>query len=156
MLEQELASISQFILSKVKIQPYFKDVMQGCKIPCVFFPTPEVIPATHTLDAYTLSYVWIIKFFAKDTQTAYTLAKIAGEAIVSDRYLIPLADIDGALRSEKLRLQNVQISKADSGVYQLSIYWNCYRNFEDIHVAVEKMMEYEASYHIKQDTLGGH
>ncbi len=154
MLEQEQASIAKFILSAVsevsEVTPYYHEIKKNFKVPSIYFPAdPEVIPTPDALDSYSLLYSWFVNVFQSTTADAFLLAKAALDAIVGQRYLIPLLHKSGAATGKGIRLKDAQIKKVDNGVYQLWLSWNSCKEYDDIGIPTETMMEYQVDYSTK-------
>lgn len=148
MLEREIASATQFILESAgNPEPYDANVPQDFIVPAVYFPVPEIVSGGDTLNTYMLSYSWYIKFFHKDTQSAYESALAVLTALQSMKNLIPLIDENGKHMGRKFRTGDPSLKIIDTGAVQLTLKWDSRRPY--YREAVQKMMKFYVSYTAK-------
>ena len=144
MLEQELASAIKFILEQSgNPAPYYRNVPQDFIVPAAYFPVPEIEAKPFSLHAYALTYIWFVKFFNKDTRSAYGMGNQVLTAITARRNIIPLIDADGVKTGRLLRLKDPKLRDVDDGVVQLAIEWDSRRPYHT--EKSEKMAELELS-----------
>ena len=125
-MEQIKASIARFVLDATGegITPYYNDIKENFKVPCVYFPEYETRADRESLDSYRLKNSWFINFFHSTTEGAYMLAKRVLRKIVDGRHVIPLFDKSGAKTRLSVRISRCEIKKVDDGVYQLWLEWD--------------------------------
>lgn len=140
-IEQEVASLIKFILDSAgNPAPYYNEVKENFVVPSIYFPSPEINSDGETFNTYRLGYTWRVKLFHKTTEDAYAMALKALTAIRAARNLVPLIGEDGSETGELLRIEDPEIKKLDSGVYQLVISWDSRRPYNDPEF--EKMQSY--------------
>lgn len=129
-LEPELASIAKHVIEiAVPKATYYNEIPEGFKVPCIYFPTPEISSDADTTSTYKVQYVWLLHFFHCDTPLAYDLALRVLTSIREERNLIPLYDFDGIETGKVLRIKDPRLIKLDSGVVQLEIIWDSRRPY---------------------------
>lgn len=129
MLEQEVASIHHFIAKKFDIEPYFESVPKDMIMPCIFYPTPEVVSDSHSLSAYVSEFVMYASVFAVNTLNAYELASGIEDSILANRCKVELYNLDGKPMGKRFRLNFPKIKKIEEGVYQIEFSWKRYVNY---------------------------
>lgn len=151
MLEQEIASIIQFILNKAgNPSPYYDEVPEGFLVPSVYFPAPEITSKGDTLTTYALSYIWFIKFFHKDTPLAHSLGLTALTALQGNRNRIPLIDEKGVKTGRLFHIKDSELKKIEGarGVTQLTVSWDSTRLYNNPEA--EKMMGYDIDMYTRE------
>lgn len=124
MLEKEIAGIMRFVLDCAgNPVPYYHNVPENFAVPSVFFPSPEIEFQPDTLNSYGAVYSMFVKFFHSSTERAYELALPVFHGINAARRDIPLYDISGKLTGESVRINNIQMKKADECAYQIQLDW---------------------------------
>lgn len=132
MLEQEIASIIKFTLDSAgNPAPYYNEVKENFIVPSCYFPSPEIDTDGETFRTYRLHYTWFIKFFHKTTEDSYAMALRVLLALKGARNLVPLIGTDGKKTGDGLRINDPELKKVDSGVYQIKIEWNSRRPYND-------------------------
>lgn len=132
MLEQEIASIIKFTLDTAgNPAPYYSEVKEDFVVPSCYFPSPEIDTDGETFCTYRLRYSWFIKLFHKTTEDAYAMALKVLLALKGARNCVPLIDTNGQPTGENLRINDPEIKKLDSGVYQLALNWDSRRPYND-------------------------
>lgn len=145
MLEQELASIIHKVLDVAgDVTPYYHQQAKNFAVPSVFFPVPEKFSGSNSLSSYEVSYLWLIKIYATETQSAYEIASNVLEDIVSHRNLIPLYNMDGSLNGKTLRVKFPRLRKVEEGIVQLQIEWSSIRGYHQD--PAEKMTNFKTAY----------
>ena len=152
MLEQEIASAIKFILKNTENPaPYYYSVPQDFMVPAAYFPSPEVVSGGDTLTTYALDYSWFIKFFHKDTESAYELAHKALTTIKRMRCTIPLIDEAGESTGRSFRLSDPTLKPLDHAA-QLTIRWASRRPY--YAVEAQKTKSFEINLHTKRAYTG--
>ncbi len=147
MLEQEIASAMKFIIKNSgSPAPYYYKVPQDFFVPAVYFPSPEIESDGYTLNTYALTYSWFIKFFDKNTQSAYAAGLAALTALQDARNVIPLIDTTGKLTGRGFRLKDPKLKPLDSAA-QLTLSWESPRPY--YAPEHEKMMVYDLNVYTK-------
>jgi len=133
LLEQEIASIINFILPKAgNPSPYYREVPQDFLLPAAYFPVPEISSRGDTFNTYALEYLWFIKIFHTDVTLAYELAFSVLTAMQGARNLVPLIDTDGNQINQGVRLKDPSLRKIDGkpSVVQLELSWDSPRPYD--------------------------
>ena len=131
-LEQEIASMSGFVIKNTdNLQPYYENVPAEFMMPSVYFPTREIETEGNTLNSYTMTYIWYIKFFHRTSQGAYQNALKVLKAMKGNRNRIPLIDVDGIATGEFIRIHDPALSGGDEGVAQLVLRWDSRHLYTD-------------------------
>lgn len=136
-LEREAASVMAFVLQSTKNPAaYFENVPESFVCPAVFFPQPEIVTAGDTLSSYAMQYSWYIKFFAKTTSEAFSMAFDALVDLKRNHNLVPLLDevgnkLTGAGRF--LRLDDPSAKPMEDGAAHLVLTWTTRRHQPDIN-----------------------
>ena len=140
MLDQEMASIIAFILSKAGgVAPYYWNVPQHFQTPSAFFPPPEFDTGGETFLTYSVDYAWYIKVFHKTDQDAYAIASTVASAIRGARNLIPLISEDGnVVEGGFVRVNDPKVKLVDNGVAQIAVTWRSRKPYDDTLIASEK------------------
>jgi len=140
-IEQEIASAMKFIIESAgNPAPYYYSVPEDFMVPAVYFPPPELTTDGDTLLTYAVTYRWYVKFFHKDTQSAYELGFAALNAIQYRKNLIPLIDETGALTGRGFRMKDPALRSLDVGMVQLTLTWDSPRPY--YAPDAEKMMTF--------------
>lgn len=148
MLEQEIASIIQFVLDAAdNPAPYYYDVPEDFYVPAAYFPSPEISTRGETFRTYAMEYAWYIKFFHSTREGAHALALAALSAIKQARNLVPLIGPGGTATGNSIRLDDPRLtataqnqSANERGAAILKLYWSSRRPYT--RPAVQKMREY--------------
>lgn len=149
MLEQETASIFKFVIEAAgSPTPYYREVPENFHVPAAFFPIPEISSFGDTFETYGADYDWYIKFFACDTNEAYSMALNAFTGIKRARNLVPLLNEDGTNTESWIRLKDPEIKQIDAGVVQLIIRFTSRKPYTQQEY--EKMKNYTFGLHIKE------
>jgi len=106
----------------------------------VYFPQPEIDSNGYTLNTYSLTYSWFIKFFHKDTQSAQALGLAALKALQQMKNVIPLIDETGVYTGRGFRLKDPTLRPLDCAA-QLTLSWESPRPYYEPEY--EKMMVYD-------------
>jgi len=145
MLEQELASIIRMVLDAAgQVTPYYNNIFEKFAVPSIFFPIPEKDSWSNSLSSYEISYMWFLKVFAADTQSADEIASNVLEHIVSNRNRIPLYNMDGSLNGKSLLVKVPKLRNIEEGIVQIQIDWSCIRAY--YQEPSEKMTNFKAAY----------
>lgn len=126
MLEYEIAAIYYFIAGTIKATPYFKEIPIDFMVPCVFYPTPEQTGGVFSVSKYKTDFVMYIKFMAKDTLEAYSMASKVLQELMKNKRKVPLVDETGKKTGKKFQINNPVARKVDTGVYQMEVSWKRY------------------------------
>ena len=129
MLEYEIAAIYYFIDSTIKATSYFKEVPHNFMVPCVFYPTPEQSGGVFSVSKYKTDFVMYIKFMAKDTLEAYSMASKVMQELMKNKRKVPLVDEKGKSIRKNFQINNPVIRKVDNGVYQMEVSWKRYTSY---------------------------
>lgn len=134
MLEQETASIIQFITEKSgDPSPYYWSVPEHFEVPAVYYPVPEVETDGETFLTYGLDYVMYVKFFHTTREKAYALAYTAAMAIREARNLIPLMGEDGSEAAGSwVRVDDPKFKALDGEAAQLTVSWRSRKPYKDV------------------------
>lgn len=134
MLEQEMASIIKYIITKAdNPAPYYWNVPAHFSVPAVYFPTPEIDTGGETFLTYYMDFVWYIKFYHSSEQGAYSLGYEVIKAIRAARNLIPLIDEEGSeISGNWVRVNDPTLRVIDSGAAQLTLSWRSRRPYKDV------------------------
>jgi hypothetical protein len=147
MLEQEIASAIKFILKSAgDPSPYYYEVPQDFLVPAAYFPSPEIVSGGDTLLTYSLRYSWFIKFFHKDTPSAYALGLAALTALQGKKNVIPLIGEAGGPTGRGFRAKDPSLKPLDRAA-QLTLMWDSPRPYDAD--GSQKMMVYDADLYIK-------
>lgn len=153
-LEQEVASIIAFVLAAAgNPRPYYYDVPEEFNFPAMYFPTPEIKTRGETFRTYASGYVWYINVMAETTEKAHELGLAALTKLKQARNLVPLINESGEPTGKKLRLDDPQLHKIDSGVVQLTIEWTSRRPYDAAEPA--KMQAPKLNFYSKEDLING-
>ena len=148
MLEQEIASAMKFIIGNSgNPAPYYYEVPQDFVVPAVYFPQPEIESRGDTLATYALEYTWFVKFFHKDTQSAFALGFDVLTALKYFKNIIPRIDETGKLTGRSFRMRDPALKPIDSGAVQLTLMWDSARPY--FEQKSQKMMKFKAFMYIK-------
>lgn len=125
MIEQEMASIIKFVLTRTgEIPPYYWNVPKHFAIPSAYFPPPEINTGAETLCTYGMDFSWYIVLFHRTAQGAYSIGHTVVTAIRAARNLIPLISEDGTeIGGSFLRVDDPKLKVLDNGAAQLTINW---------------------------------
>ena len=129
MLEYEVAAIYYFIAGTLKATPYFKEVPKDFMVPCVFYPTPEQTGGVFSVSKYKTDFVMYIKFMAKDTLEAYSMASKVLQELMKNKRKVPLVDETGKKTGKNFQINNPVARKVDTGVYQMEVSWKRYTSY---------------------------
>lgn len=129
MLEYEIAAIYYFIASTIKATPYFEKVPKNFMVPCVFYPTPEQSGGVFSVSKYKTDFVMYIKFMAKDTMEAYSMASKVMQELMKNKRKVPLVDETGNKTGKRFQINNPVVRKVDNGVYQMEVSWKRYTSY---------------------------
>lgn len=131
-LEQEVASITGYVTDKAGLEFCYTDILpESFAYPAVYFPAPEFDTGYSTLSAYKLDYRMSVRFFDVNNQSAYRRAQTVANALVAERYRIPLLGEDGPTGTF-FKVSSTDVKKIDTGVYGFNITWESIRTFDDI------------------------
>lgn len=141
-MEQELASISEYILDIECIKPYYYKVPDNFVKPSIYFPVPEFSTSLDSTDNYRVKYMWLIKVFGRTTEEAYKYANKFAIEIIKNRCRIPLLNLDGSKQGKYVDVYKPEIAQADSRVYTLQIDWDSIRpyNYDEV-IKMQKHFE---------------
>lgn len=133
MLEQEIASIIKFTLDKANNPfPYYYNVPQSFAVPAAYFPVPEISTRGESFRTYAMEYSWFIKFFHRNSQTAYAMVSSVLAALKGNKNRVPLIDTDGNSTGKNIRLKDPTVSSADDGAIQLQLSWDSIRPYDGV------------------------
>ena len=131
MLEQEIASAIKFILENSgNPNPYYYSVPQDFLVPAAYFPQPEIISGGDTLLSYALTYTWFVKFFHKDTPSAFELGRAVLEALQRKKNLIPLIKDESEYIGHGFRMKDPSLRTVADGAVQLTLTWDSPRPYD--------------------------
>lgn len=131
MLEQEIASIMAFALTKAgNPKPFYWDVPERFEFPAMYFPQPEINTRGETFRTYAMEYVWYINVLCETTEDAHAKAWEVLSALKRARNLVPLIEQDGSESGSHLRLDDPSLKTVDSGVVQLGLSWTSRRPYD--------------------------
>lgn len=147
-IEQETASIIKYIQKTIgnSVQYLYHKIPEDFTKPTVYFPVPEFRTRLSSVGYYNVSYMWLIKIFAPETEEAYVYAREIVLAMAKDRFLIPLAEEDGTSGNKNFYVQEPEISKADNGVYTVEIDWDSARPYTQKEV-LKMQRHFDNIYH---------
>lgn len=149
MLEQEVASIMKFVLTKSNNPtPYYNEVPEGFLVPSAYFPVPEINSRGDTLATYALGYDWYIKFFHSEVSLVNQLAFNVFSGIKASRNLIHLIDEDGQELRKGIRIKDPSMKIIDNCTAQISLSWDSYRPYNKREY--EKMVVYDLNMYSRQ------
>lgn len=147
MLEREIASAIKFLLTSAgDPSPYYYEVPQDFLVPAAYFPSPELVSKGDTLLTYALDYTWYVKFFSKDTQSAYALGLAALTALQRKKNVVPLIDDDGQPTGRGFRMKDPSLKPLDCAA-QLTLTWSSPRPYDAEEYS--RMMSYDANLYTK-------
>lgn len=126
MLEYEIAAMYGFIDGTINATAYFKEIPENFVVPCVFYPTPEQSGAAFSTSKHATDFTMYVKFMAKDTMEAYSLASAVMKNLVENRLKVLLVDENGKPTGKRFQIKEPVIRKVDSGVYQMQVSWRRY------------------------------
>ena len=136
MIEQEIASLAQFILNNANnSEPYYSEIPMDFIVPSVYFPPPEVDTYGETFRTFRLRYYWNVKFFHQTVEDAYALAMGVLVAFKKAKHLIPLINENGEPTGEYLRVNDPSIKKLDDGAYHIKLEWDSRRPYDNTESA---------------------
>jgi hypothetical protein len=146
-LDQEIASIIMYLLNATgNPHPYYRKMPQDFLVPSAYFPPPEIDSQGYTMSTYALNFMWFIKFFHSDDQSAHELGFMALNALQEHGNAIPRIDEEGKPTGIKFRIKDPLLKPLDNAS-QLTLFWDSPRPyFRKEHT---RTGEPEVSFHIK-------
>lgn len=147
-IEYETGSIIEYVKKILGegIQYLYHKVPENFKKPCVYFPAPEFRTRLNSVGYYNVSYMWLVKIFAPETEEAYVYARKIVLAMAKDRFLIPLVEENGTRGNKNFYVQEPEISKVDNGVYTVEIDWDSARPYNEKEV-LKMQRHFDNIYH---------
>lgn len=130
MLEFEIAAIYYFIAGILNLPAYFDEVPEDMNIPCVFYPAPHQTSGYFSTNTYASTFTMYAKVMDINNLSAGWKCSQIVQSISGNRYKIPLVDENGKKTGKHFRIESVEATKADEGVWQIEIAWKRYTGFD--------------------------
>lgn len=131
MLEFEIAALYYFIAGILNLPAYFDEVPEDMDIPCVFYPVPHQKNGSFSTNAYSTTFTLYAKVMDINNVSAGWKSSQIVQAIGKNRNKIPLVNEKGKQTGKNFRIDSVEATKADEGVWQIEISWRRYTKFTD-------------------------
>lgn len=144
MLEQEIASIANFLYSKCSFELYWSKVPENFKVPSLYFPIPQSFGDTEAVKHFEMTYNLFIKVFQPSTEAAMDSAHNLLMELMLNNSRVPLINQDGTPEGTNLKVKSLQVTELDEGVAQLQISWNSVYRLATLDV--EKISEFFLSF----------
>lgn len=131
MLEFEIAALYYFVAGILNLPAYFDAVPEDMEIPCVFYPSPHQKSGDFSTNTYATTFTLYAKVMDIDNVSAGGKCSQIVHAISGNRYKVPLVDEKGKRTGKNFRIDSMEATKADEGVWQIEISWKRYTRFNE-------------------------
>ncbi len=131
MLEFEIAALYYFVAGILNLPAYFDEVPEDMEIPCVFYPSPHQKSGDFSTNTYATTFTLYAKVMDIDNVSAGGKCSQIVHAISGSRYKVPLVDEKGKRTGNNFRIDSMEATKADEGVWQIEISWKRYTRFDE-------------------------
>ncbi len=130
-ITQEAASLVHFINGlKLKIKKsYFGEIPEGFTVPCIYYPTPEVIRRGFSTSGYEKESIIYIKVFDKTSMDSDCIAQQIVEGIMQAKRNIPIYGEDGNETDTAFHVYTVNTRNLETGVTQVEISYKTYTSY---------------------------
>ena len=130
MLEFEIAALYYFIAGILNLPAYFDEVPENMEIPCVFYPSPHQKSGDFSTNTYATTFTLYAKVMDIDNVSAGGKCSQIMHAISGNRYKVPLVDEKGKRTGKNFRIESMEVTKADEGVWQMELSWKRYSRYD--------------------------
>lgn len=122
-IEQLVGSIKGYFYKKWNVSVFEETVPKEIPIPCMFFPSPQIVSNFDTKMSYSNTYLMNVKIFHQTTRQAILKAEEIAQSIREQKYTIPILNEDGTETNQEIFFDRVETFEVDDNVAQIGLTW---------------------------------